>query len=203
MLAVELKNKFQAGIGKVAVLATTAIFDHSTVEKLSLYIAQLLKVENIQVRKRQQALVSVQPDEPIAIIGMSCRFPGGANNPEAYWDLLHRGGDGISEVPASRWDADSFYDPDPAAPGKMITKLGGFLDIDVSLFDAEFFGISPREAEFMDPQQRLLLELSYEAMESADIEPSTLQGTLTGVFIGICSRDYMESIKRIGRYYFN
>ena len=127
LMAVELKNRLQEAIGKEAVLATTAIFDQSTIEKLSEYIAQLLKVENIQVRKRQ-ALISVQSDEPIAIIGMSCRFPGGANSPEAFWELLQRGGDAISEVPASRWDADSYYDPDPEAPGKMITKMGGFLD---------------------------------------------------------------------------
>ncbi len=198
LMAVELKNRLQASIGKEAILATTALFDYSTIEKLSQYIAQLLKVENIQVRKRQQALAPVQADEPIAIIGMSCRFPGGANDPKAYWELLHRGGDGISEVPASRWDADSYYDPDPAAPGKMITKLGGFLDVDISLFDAEFFGISPREAEFMDPQQRLLLELSHEAIESADIEPATLQGTQTGVFVGICSCDYMDLLNESG-----
>ena len=198
LMAVELKNRLQASIGKEAILATTALFDYSSIEKLSQYIAQLLKVENIQVRKRQQALAPVKADEPIAIIGMSCRFPGGANNPKAYWELLHRGGDGISEVPASRWDIDSYYDPDPAAPGKMITKLGGFLDVDISLFDAEFFGISPREAEFMDPQQRLLLELSYEALESADIEPATLQGTQTGVFVGICSHDYIDLLNESG-----
>lgn len=136
--------------------------------------------------------------EPIAIIGMSCRFPGGANSPSAFWDLISRGGDGISKVPADRWDIDSYYDPDPEAPGKMNTQFGGFLDQDVSSFDASFFGISPREAEYMDPQQRLLLEVSYEAIESAGIAPANLEGSSTGVFIGICTHDYMDLITASG-----
>ncbi len=132
--------------------------------------------------------------EPIAVIGMSCRFPGGANNIEEYWKFLERGGDGIIEVPRTRWEIDQYYDPDPAVPGKIITKLGGFLDIDISQFDCELFGMSPREVESLDPQHRLLLEVSYEAIHSAGIPPKSLKNTLTGVFIGICSHDYADLI---------
>ena len=99
--------------------------------------------------------------EPIALCGTSCRFPGGANDPAAYWALLRAGSDLVVEVPPDRWDADAWYDPDPEVPGKMYAKWGGFLkDVDVRAFDPLFFGITPREAEEMDPQQRLLLELA-------------------------------------------
>ncbi len=126
--------------------------------------------------------------ESIAIIGIGCRFPG-ANSPEAFWQLLHQGIDSISEVPASRWSIDAFYDPEPATPGKMNTRYGGFLE-QVDEFDPGFFGISPREAERMDPQQRLILEVSWEALENAGVVPSSLSGSRTGVFIGIGNYDY-------------
>jgi acyl transferase domain-containing protein/NADPH:quinone reductase-like Zn-dependent oxidoreductase/NAD(P)-dependent dehydrogenase (short-subunit alcohol dehydrogenase family)/acyl carrier protein len=128
--------------------------------------------------------------EPIAIVGMACRFPGGANTPEQYWQLLREGRDATSEIPAERWDIEAFYDPDPDAAGKMYTRRGAFLDVPVDAFDAAFFGISPREASAMDPVQRLLLELSWEALERAGIAPHTLEGSDAGVFIGVSGSDY-------------
>ena len=127
-------------------------------------------------------------NEPIAIIGIGCRFPG-ANDPTAFWRLLRDGVDAIGEVPADRFDHRAFYDPDPATPGKMNTRWGGFLN-QVDRFDANFFGISPREAARMDPQQRLLLEVSWEALQDAGQVPGRLAGTQTGVFIGIATNDY-------------
>lgn len=135
--------------------------------------------------------------EPIAIIGMGCRFPGHANDPEAYWSLLHGGVDAIGEVPSDRWDVDAYYDPDPDAPGKMYTRRGGFLD-NVAKFDAYFFGISPREAVRTDPQQRLALELSWDALENASIVPGDLKGSQTGVFLGITNHDYARIVERGG-----
>jgi malonyl CoA-acyl carrier protein transacylase len=129
--------------------------------------------------------------EPIAIIGLGCRFPGGANSPEAFWELLHNGVDAIIEVPPDRWDIDTYYDPDPDAPGKMYTRHGGFLN-EVDKFDAHFFGISPREAISLDPQQRLLLEVSWEAMENAALSPEKLLGSETGVFVGVMENDYSK-----------
>jgi acyl transferase domain-containing protein len=126
--------------------------------------------------------------EPIAIIGMACRFPG-AGNPEAFWQLLRNGTDAITEVPSNRWDLREFYDADPAAPGKMSTRWGGFLE-QTDAFDRHFFGISQREADCMDPQQRLLAELAYEALEDAGHAPAQLAGSRTGVFIGISNNDY-------------
>src|SRR6185437_9925347 len=110
--------------------------------------------------------------EPIAIVGMACRFPG-ASDPEAFWRLLRDGVDAISEVPRDRWDATALYDSDTAAPGKVNTRWGGFVD-QVDQFDPQFFGISPREAVEMDPQQRLTLELTWEALEDAGIPPQRL-----------------------------
>ena len=127
--------------------------------------------------------------EPIAITGIGCRFPGGANDSDSFWRLLSEGRDAISEVPPGRWDIDAFYDPDPDAPGKMSTRWGGFLD-GIERFDPEFFGISPREAAGMDPQQRLLLEVSWEALENAGQNPGALAGSQTGVFVGLCNNDY-------------
>ncbi len=130
--------------------------------------------------------------EPIAIIGIGCRFPG-AKNPEAFWKLLCNGIDAITEVPTSRWDKQLFYDPDLSQPGKMNTKWGGFLE-QIDQFDPEFFGISPRETQTMDPQQRLLLELAWEALEDAGQPPEELVGQPVGVFIGVCNSDYYELI---------
>ncbi len=135
--------------------------------------------------------------EPIAIIGLGCRFPG-AENPAAFWRLLREGREAICEVPKERWDIASYYDPDPDAPGKMSTRFGGFLE-QVDRFDPLFFGISSREAISMDPQQRLLLEVTWEALEHAGIAPESLEGSATGVFIGICSSDYPQLLLGKGR----
>ena len=132
--------------------------------------------------------------EAIAVIGIGCRFPG-AKDPRAFWTLLHDGVDAIGEVPAERFNVNDFFDPDPAAPGKMVTRWGGFIE-QVDQFDAPFFGISPREAARMDPQQRLLLEVAWEALEDAGQTRERLAGTPTGVFIGISNNDY-------GRIQFN
>ncbi|NJM88982.1 MAG: polyketide synthase, partial [Hydrococcus sp. RU_2_2] len=128
------------------------------------------------------------PLEPIAIVGIGCRFPG-ADNPEAFWRLLCDGVEAISQVPESRWDVEKYYDPDPAKPSKTHTRRGGFLK-EIDRFDPQFFGISPREANTIDPQQRLLLEVAWEALEDGGQIPENLAGTQTGVFIGIGTHDY-------------
>ncbi len=136
--------------------------------------------------------------EPIAIVGLGCRFPGGANDPDAYWRLLRAGFDAVREVPADRWDASAVYDPDPDAAGKAYTRWGAFLEVPIGDFDPQFFGISPREAASMDPQQRLLLEVAWEALEHAGIAPDRLKGSRTGVFVGIASGDYGQLHLRSG-----
>jgi acyl transferase domain-containing protein/SAM-dependent methyltransferase/acyl carrier protein len=142
-----------------------------------------------RLRGRLQALEQART-EPIAIVGMACRFPG-AGDPAAFWRLLRDGVDAIREVPSERWDLAAWYDPDPDAPGKTYTRHGGFLD-GIDRFDAEFFGISPREAASMDPQQRLLLEVAWEALEDAAIAPAALAGSRTGVFAGVSFNDYAQ-----------
>lgn len=128
--------------------------------------------------------------EPLAIVGMACRFPG-ADSLDAFWEVLHNGVDAISETPRDRWDIDRLYDPTPGTVDKTNTRWGGFLK-DVDRFDARFFDISPREAGRMDPQQRILLEVSWHALEHAGIPPAALAGTRTGVFIGIGNIDYIQ-----------
>ena len=128
--------------------------------------------------------------EPIAIVGMACRYPGG-RTPTEFWDFLLRGGDGVGDIPPERWDSAAYYDPDPGVPGKMYVKRGAFLD-DFDLFAPGFFGISPREAQFMDPQQRLLLEVHWEALENAGVVPERLAQQQVGVFVGIGTSDYNE-----------
>lgn len=142
-----------------------------------------------ETQARLDALES-QLYEPIAIIGMGCRFPGGADSPDAFWQLLINGTDAVTEVPTDRWAVDEYYDSDPNAPGKMNTRQGGFLKEPVDAFDPQFFGISPREANRMDPQQRLLLEVTWEALEHAGQPPDRLHGSSTGVFMGATSFDW-------------
>ncbi|NER50059.1 MAG: type I polyketide synthase, partial [Symploca sp. SIO1A3] len=134
-----------------------------------------------------------QSKEPIAIIGMSCRFPGGVDTPEAFWQLLNDGVDAITEVPLERWNINNYYDPDPDTSGKIATRDGGFIS-QIDGFDAPFFGIAPREAQSLDPQQRLLLEVSWEAIERANIVPDQLFNSLSGVFIGIAGSDYLNKL---------
>lgn len=136
-----------------------------------------------------QHLKTFKNREPIAIVGIGCRFPGGANNSEAFWNLLINGVDAIAEVPANRWNISNFYHPDTAKPGKIRTRWGGFIE-DIDQFDAQFFGISPREAACIDPQQRLLLEVVWEALEDGGQVAAKLANSQTGVFIGISGSDY-------------
>ena len=143
-----------------------------------------------ELQRRVQTLEQAQR-APIAIVGIGCRFPGGADTPEQYWDMLCRGVDAISEVPADRWDIDAYYDADPDAPGTMSTRYGGFLR-QIDRFDAHFFGISPREAQRMDPQQRLLLEVAWEALEHAGVSADALTETKTSVFVGMSAADYFQ-----------
>lgn len=159
-------------------------------EQLTRLQRAALIIKDLQAKlAAQEAAQKMRLREPIAIIGMACRFPGDANTPEAYWQLLRNGGDGIREIPAHRWDVDAYYDPDPAAPGKMYMKEAGCLQ-DIALFDPGLFGISPREAHSIDPQHRLLLEVAWEALENAGQASETLAGSETGAFIGIGQNDY-------------
>jgi amino acid adenylation domain-containing protein/thioester reductase-like protein len=170
-------------------LSPTLAWDYPTIELLANYLADTAKqAKGSGSSPAPVRLPASFVKEPIAIIGLSCRFPK-APNPGAFWDLLRNGVDAISEVPPERWNADAFYSSDPSTPGKVASRWGGFLE-NVDLFDPHFFGISPREAARMDPQQRLLLEASWEALENALIPPDSLAGSRTGVFVGISSYDY-------------
>jgi amino acid adenylation domain-containing protein/non-ribosomal peptide synthase protein (TIGR01720 family) len=150
----------------------------------------LMKKAVLELRELRTRLDAEQRarSEPIAIIGLGCRFPGGADDPERFWELLRRGGDGISEVPTERWSNDVYYDPDPQAPGKICTRYGGFVD-NLFGFDPQLFNIVPREAASMDPQQRMLLEVSWMALEHANLRADRLYRSQTGVFIGISTFD--------------
>jgi acyl transferase domain-containing protein/SAM-dependent methyltransferase/acyl carrier protein len=144
----------------------------------------------VDQQKRLEKFESAQ-QEPIAIVGMGCRFPGGVHGPDAFWRLLAESRDAITDIPGDRWDVDRLYDPDPEAPGRIATRRGGFLS-DVDKFDASFFGISRREAISIDPQQRLLLETTWEALEHAGVSPKDLVGSQTGFFFGISTADYCQ-----------
>ena len=152
----------------------------------------LMKEALREIKDMRTRLNAMERDkcEPVAIIGMGCRFPGGADNPEAFWRLLRDGRDAISEVPANRWDINAYYDPNPDAPGKMYTRYGGFIGA-VDVFDGSFFSITPREAASLDPKQRVLLEVCWEGLENAHQPSDRLYNTPVGVFVGIGNFDYI------------
>jgi polyketide synthase 12/polyene macrolide polyketide synthase/epothilone polyketide synthase D len=200
LMALDLRNRLQSSLGRP--LPSTLAFDHPTVDALAEYLSTSFAPKTIEaVGPRATALPAAARSEtgrePIAIVGMGCRFPGGVDSPEAFWQLLRNGVDAITEVPPDRWNVDAFYDADAAAPGKMHTRWGGFVG-EVDRFDAQFFGIAPREAVFMDPQQRLLLEVSWEALERAGQPPDGLAGSKTGVFVGVSTSDYLQLQVRAG-----
>jgi acyl transferase domain-containing protein/acyl carrier protein len=194
LMAVELRNRLAARTGTA--LPSTIVFDHPSPQKLAaLLLTRLAAAPRPTAQRptqqaRQQATpAAASPEEPIAIVAMACRLPGGIRDPEGYWQVLREGRDVVAPFPRERWDREAIYDPDPDAPGKSYCQHGGFV-ADIDQFEPEFFGISLREAQWMDPQQRLLLETAWEALERAGLAPGSLEGSSTGVFIGQMGSDY-------------
>ncbi|MFE5908516.1 type I polyketide synthase [Streptomyces wedmorensis] len=186
LAAVRLQTRLQAALG--VSLPTTLVFDYPSPVELAEFLHAELFGRHADVTDATHTLHD--PSEPIAIVGMACRLPGGVSSPDDLWELLRSGGDGISGFPEDRgWDLENLYHPDPDHAGTSYTREGGFL-YGAAEFDAGFFGISPREALAMDPQQRLMLETSWEALERAGIDPATLRGKPVGVFSGMVNHEY-------------
>ncbi|WP_425474062.1 type I polyketide synthase [Streptomyces qinzhouensis] len=198
LTAVELRNRLNTATG--VRLPATLVFDYPTPGELADFLlAQILgdSGEVSEVGSGSSTAGVVVSDEPLAVVGMACRFPGGVGSPEELWEFVLGGGDGISGLPVDRgWDVGGLFDPDPDREGTSYTREGGFLH-DAAEFDPGFFGISPREALAMDPQQRLLLETSWEAVESAGIDPLSLKGTSTGVFAGVTYHDHAARLRTV------
>ncbi|GKU37270.1 type I polyketide synthase [Mycobacterium montefiorense] len=186
LTAVEMRNRLKIATGLA--LSPTLIFDYPTPSGLASYICN--ELAGVPQEIAQTAVVRVTGDDPIVIVGMSCRYPGGVTSPDDLWEMLTEGRDVLTEFPSNRgWDLSGVYNPDPDVPGTCYTRTGGFVD-GVADFDPAFFGIAPSEALAMDPQQRMFLELSWEALERAGIEPGTLRGSATGMFAGIYTQGY-------------
>uniref|UniRef100_UPI00131DB23A type I polyketide synthase n=1 Tax=Streptomyces sp. NRRL F-2747 TaxID=1463843 RepID=UPI00131DB23A len=184
--AMEFRTQLSTALG--IRLPATLIFDYPTPETLAEHLAAELSGATGPVR--ETAAATGRYDEPLAIVGMACRYPGGVSTPEELWQVVAGGVDAVGDFPADRgWDVDSLYDPEPGKPGKSYTRRGGFL-YDAAEFDPEFFRMSPREATGTDPQQRLMLETAWEALERAGIDPLSLKGSSTGVFAGVIYDDY-------------
>ncbi|MFC3992982.1 SDR family NAD(P)-dependent oxidoreductase, partial [Actinoplanes siamensis] len=184
--AVEFRNRVTAVTG--VQLPSTLVFDYPTPAAVAGFLRT--RVDGSAPSRPAPVRARATADEPIAIVGMSCRYPGGVENPEQLWELIAGRVDAISPIPDDRgWNPDQLYDAEPGRPGKIYTREGGFLDA-AGDFDAAFFGIGPREAAAMDPQQRLLLEASWEALEDAGVDPTSLRGSDTGVYAGVMYQDY-------------
>ena len=195
LMAVDLKNRLSKALG--ASLPATLIFDFPNIEDLAGFLLRHLGMEQTATARFIRRVTQVIEAEPIAIVALGCRFPGGVIDAQSFWQLLHAGTDAIGKVPADRWDGDAYFDENRELCGTMYTQAGGFLDR-VDGFDAHFFGISPREALSMDPQQRLLLEVGYEALENAPLGSSRSAAERTGVFVGITNNDYAQLLLRGG-----
>ncbi|WP_234777102.1 type I polyketide synthase, partial [Mycobacterium tuberculosis] len=186
LTAVEMRNRLKSATGLS--LSPTLIFDYPTPNRLASYIRT--ELAGLPQEIKHTPAVRTTSEDPIAIVGMACRYPGGVNSPDDMWDMLIQGRDVLSEFPADRgWDLAGLYNPDPDAAGACYTRTGGFVD-GVGDFDPAFFGVGPSEALAMDPQHRMLLELSWEALERAGIDPTGLRGSATGVFAGVMTQGY-------------
>ncbi|WP_246018912.1 type I polyketide synthase [Saccharothrix australiensis] len=200
LTGVELRNNLVATTG--VRLATTAVFDHPSPAALADHLLDRVGASVPESSgARPAGGARAVDDEPIAIVGMACRFPGGVSSPEDLWRLVADGVDAVSGFPVNRgWDLDALYDPDPARLGTSYTREGGFLH-DADLFDHTLFGMSPREATATDPQQRLLLETAWEAFESAAVDPTSLRGSNTGVYVGVMYDDYAARLADVPEEY--
>ena len=196
LMTLELRTRLQLAVGSTLALPVTLAFDYPSIDRLTEWLDSHVSVVAPEAAPVATA-TGGDVDAPVAIVGIGCKFPGQAEDPESFWANLVAGRDCISEVPLLRWDADSYFDPDPDVPGRMITRYGGFVD-DIEKFDASFFGVSPREAVQLDPQQRMLLETTWKAIEDANQPVECLRERPTGVFVGISINDYSQVLARSG-----